>query len=63
MEMKKSLFERMLAMRERLIARIKQLEQYIDEYKEAGDYENAMKCDIKCRQLKLVESELTKELV
>ena len=53
----------MLAMRERLITRIKQLEQYVEEYKESGDYENAMKCDIKCRQLKLVESELTKELV
>ena len=60
--MKKSLYERMLAMRERLIARIEMLEKHVKEYKESEDYGNAMKCDIKCRQLKLVESELTNEL-
>jgi len=60
--MKKSLYERMLAMRERLIAKIRQLKKNIDEYKESEDYENAMKCDIKRKQLEMIERELNKEL-
>ena len=49
-------------MRERLIARIDQLEKHIAEYKEVEDYENAMKCDIKRRQLEMVKNELNTEL-
>mgnify|MGYP003636666343 CR=1 FL=1 len=37
-----------------------QLNKHIKEYKEDNNYENAMKCDIKYRQLKIIIQELNK---
>ena len=62
MEMKESLYERMLGMLERLNSRIEQLEKHIEEYKDSNDFENAMKCDIKRTQLLLVQAEIRREL-
>jgi hypothetical protein len=54
-------------LKEKLLNRIEdmqiraiQLNKYIKEYKEDNDYENAMKCDIKYRQLKMIIQELNK---
>lgn len=52
----------MLTMLERLNERIEQLEKHIKEYKDANDFENAMKCDIKRTQLLLVQAEIRREL-
>ena len=43
--------------------RCEQLNDYCTEYKEDNDFENAMKCDIKWRQLKMVSQSLKKLLV
>jgi len=60
--MKTSLRERMENMLCRIVGRIEMLQKSINEYKEAGDFENAMKCDIKMRTFKLIEEDLRKEL-
>lgn len=60
--MKQELRERMENMFYRIVVRIEMLQKYINEYKESGDFENAMKCDIKMRTFKLVEEDLRKEL-
>ena len=46
----------------RIDTRCEQLRKNILEYKEDNDYENAMKNDIKYRQLKMVSQSLTKLL-
>ena len=46
----------------RIDARCNQLNQYCTEYKKNNDFESAMKCDIKWRQLKMVSQSL-KELL
>jgi hypothetical protein len=46
----------------RIVGRVEMLQKSINEYKEAGDFENAMKCDIKMRTFKSIEEELRKEL-
>lgn len=58
--MKKSLRERLLSRIEDMQQRVIQLRKNTMEYKENNDFENAMKCDIKYRQLKLVVQELNK---
>ncbi|MEO6901570.1 MAG: hypothetical protein ABI241_00620 [Bacteroidia bacterium] len=49
-------------MRFNMNGRIKQLDGYIREYKKANDFENAMKCDIKRRQLLIVLDQINKAL-
>lgn len=61
--MKQSLRVRMENMLCRIVGRVEMLEKSIKEYKEAGDFENAMKCDIKMRTFKLIEDDLRKELL
>lgn len=58
--MKESLRNRLLSRIEDMQVRAIQLNKHIKEYKEDNDYENAMKCDIKHRQLKLIIQELKK---
>lgn len=60
--MKQTLRERMENMLCRIVGRVEMLQKNINEYKEAGDFENAMKCDIKMRTFKLIEEDLRKEL-
>lgn len=56
--MKESLRSRLLSRIEDMQIRAIQLNKHIKEYKEDNDYENAMKCDIKYRQLKMIIQEL-----
>mgnify|MGYP003637233061 FL=1 len=58
--MKESLRSRLLSRIEDMQIRAIQLNKHIKEYKEDNDYENAMKCDIKYRQLKMIIQELNK---
>ena len=46
----------------RIVGKVELLQKSINEYKEAGDFENAMKCDIKMKTFKLIEEDLRKEL-
>ena len=62
-KMRQTLRERMENMLCRIVGRVEMLQKSIDEYKDAGDFENAMKCDIKMRTLKLIEEDLRKELL
>lgn len=52
--MKESLRENVEQMRMDMVNRIEQLYKYVEEYKQANDFENAMKCDIKRNQLFMV---------
>lgn len=61
--MEQSLRVRMENMLCRIVGRVEMLEKSIKEYKEASDFENAMKCDIKMKTFKLIEDELRKELL
>ena len=58
--MKKTLKENLLIEIKRIDQRIDMLNMHIKDYKENNDYENAMKCDIKWRQLKMVSQSLKK---
>tara|TARA_R110000772_G_scaffold55038_3_gene125606 strand:+ start:152 stop:337 length:186 start_codon:yes stop_codon:yes gene_type:complete len=58
--MKESLRDKLLRRIEDMQIRVIQLRKNTMEYKENNDYENAMKNDIKYRQLKLVVQELNK---
>ena len=60
--MKLTFRERMENMLCRIVGRVAMLQKSINEYKEANDFENAMKCDIKMRTLKLIEDDLRNEL-
>ena len=60
--MKQTLRERLETEINRIDARCKQLNNYCSQYKEDNDFENAMKCDIKWRQLKMVSQNLKKLL-
>ena len=60
--MKETLRKRLEDEISRIDARCNQLNQHCTEYKEDNDFENAMKCDIKCRQLKMVSQSLKKLL-
>jgi hypothetical protein len=56
--MKTTLRDKLLLEIGRIDNRIKQLIEYVASYKESDDYESAMKCDIKRRQLELVSENL-----
>ena len=58
--MKKTLKENLLIEIARIDSRVEQLRIYIQEYKAENNYEEAMKCDIKWRQLKMVSQSLKK---
>jgi hypothetical protein len=58
----KNLEEKLLSEINRIDVRCEQLRKYVLEYKEDNDYENAMKNDIKYRQLKMVSQSLKKLL-
>lgn len=60
--MKQTLRERMENMLCRIVGRVEMLQKSINEYKETGDFESAMKCDIKMRTFKLIEEDLRNEL-
>ena len=60
--MKEDLEEKLLSEINRIDVRCEQLRKYVLEYKEDNDYENAMKNDIKYRQLKMVSQSLKKLL-
>ncbi len=60
--MKETLRERLENEISRIDARCEQLRKNILEYKEDNDYENAMKNDIKWRQLKMVSQSFQKLL-
>jgi hypothetical protein len=60
--MKETLRKRLEGEISMIDARCKQLNKYCTEYKEYNDFENAMKCDIKWRQLKMVSQSLKKLL-
>jgi hypothetical protein len=45
--MKEKLRENIERMRMDMVNRIEQLYKHIEDYKQAADFENAMKCDIK----------------
>tara|TARA_R110000796_G_scaffold238143_1_gene358381 strand:- start:687 stop:872 length:186 start_codon:yes stop_codon:yes gene_type:complete len=61
--MKETLRKRLEDEINRIDARCKQLKRHCTEYKEDNDFENAMNCDIKWRQLKMVSQSLKKLLV
>ena len=61
--MKKSLYEKLVSEISRIDARCEQLNKNWKEYKEDNDFENALKTDIKWRQLKMVSQSLKKLLV
>ena len=61
--MKKSLHEKLASEISRIDARCEQLNKNWKEYKEDNDFENALKTDIKWRQLKMVSQSLKKLLV
>jgi hypothetical protein len=61
--MKETLRKRLEDEISRIDARCKQLSRHCSEYKEDNDFENAMKCHIKWRQLKMVSKSLKKLLV
>ena len=58
--MKESLRDKLIRRIEDMQQRVIQLKNNTIEYAENNDYENAMKNDIKYRQLKIVVQELTK---
>ena len=58
--MKKTLKENLLIEIARIDSRVEQLRIYIQEYKAENNYEEAVKCDIKWRQLKMVSQSLKK---
>lgn len=58
--MEKSLKDKLIIRIEDMQRRAIQLKRHTSEYKEANDFENAMKCDIKYRQLNLIVQELSK---
>lgn len=58
--MKKSLRDKLIRRIEDMQQRVIQLRKHTMEYKENNDFESAMKCDIKYRQLSLVVQELNK---
>ena len=60
--MKETLREKLENEISRIDARCEQLRKNILEYKEDNDYENAMKNDIKWRQLKMVSQSFQKLL-
>ena len=60
--MKETLRERIENMLCRITNRIEMLQKSINEYKDSGDYENAMKCDIKMRTFKIIEEDLRNSL-
>ncbi len=60
--MKQTFRERMENMLYRIVGRVEMLQKSINEYKEAGDFENALKCDIKMRTFKFIEDDLRNEL-
>lgn len=60
--MKQTLRERMENVLCRIVGRVEMLQKSINEYKENGDFESAMKCDIKMRTFKLIEEDLRREL-
>ena len=58
---KKLMKEKAIALkkpRQKLKNRIDMLEQHIKEYKDDGEYENAMKSDIKLKQIKMFLNEV-----
>jgi hypothetical protein len=61
--MKKSLHEKLISEINRIDARCEQLHKNTMEYKKENEYENAMKSDIKYRQLRMVSQSLKKLLV
>jgi len=60
--MKQTFRERMENMLCRIVGRVEMLQKSINEYKEAKDFENALRCDIKMRTFKLIEDDLRNEL-
>ena len=58
--MKESLREKLIRRIEDMQQRVIQLRKNTMEYKENNDFENAMKSDIKYRQLQLVVQEFNK---
>ena len=58
MEKKKTLLQKVKDIRNRTILRRDQLQCWVDEYKESGDFENAMKNDIKKKQYDLFLNEI-----
>ena len=60
--MKETLREKIERMRLDMVNQIEQLYNHVAEYKATDDYENAMKCDIKRRQLIMVLGSLDEAL-
>jgi len=60
--MKETLRENIERMRMDMVNRIEQLYNHVAEYKQAEDFENAMKCDIKRQQLIMVLGRLDEAL-
>ena len=60
--MKETLRVKMENMLRRIADRVEMLQKSINEYKEAGDHGNAMKCNIRMQTFKLIEDDLRKEL-
>lgn len=60
--MKKTLKEKLIAEITVIDERCKQLNQFANAYKENNNFENAMKLDIKWRQLKMISQRL-KQLI
>jgi hypothetical protein len=60
--MKETLRENIERMRMDMVNQIEQLYKHIEEYKQAEDFENAMKCDIKRNALLVVLGRLDEAL-
>ena len=60
--MKETLRQHIERMRADLVIRLDHLNNSVKEYKEADDFENAMKCDIKISQLKVVFDRIVEAL-
>lgn len=58
--MNESLRDKLISLIEDMQQRVIQLRKHTMEYKEINDFESAMKCDIKYRQLSLVVQLLNK---
>ena len=60
--MKETLRQNIERMKVDMTSRIEQLHKNIEEYKQTGDYENAMKCDLKRNTLLVVLERLNEAL-
>jgi len=60
--MKKTLRQNIERIQTDLIDRIEQLKKHIEEYKQENNFESAMKCDIRLKQLEIILKRINEAL-